>query len=373
MAVQIPRVDGRERLQAAIRGAGPVDAVVFTNGLLHVDFAKTCHGLLRGSERFNVRAVIDTAHAGKDAGEVMDGRRLGVPVYAKLRRFLEETNDPPAYFVIGVAFSGGILPDSCRNEIVAALTNGMHVVNGLHQHLSTDEEFSTLARQYGVDLIDIRRAAVPDKLHFWTGEVEQVPSVIIPVLGTDCAVGKRTTARMIMQALREDGVSAELIYTGQTGWMQGYRHGFLFDATPNDFVSGELERVILECHQDLAPDVILIEGQGALRNPSGPCGSEMLLSTHCTGAILQHDPGRIHFTDHDDASGRVPRAEDEIALINMYGKPVLAVALNESRWKGEQMDLYQAELAAAINLPVVRPLSEGVEELLPVIRALLPD
>ena len=37
------------------------------------------------------------------------------------------------------------------------------------------------------------------------------------------------------------GRRTEVIYTGQTGWLQGFRHGFIFDATLNDFVSGELE------------------------------------------------------------------------------------------------------------------------------------
>ena len=59
-----------------------------------------------------------------------------------------------------------------------------------------------------------------------------------------------------------------MIYTGQTGWMQGYSHGFIFDATPNDFVSGEIERVVLECVDVYKPDLILLDGQSSLRNPS---------------------------------------------------------------------------------------------------------
>ncbi len=82
------------------------DAVVFTNGLLHVDFAKTCHGLLRGSDRFRVLGVVDEVHAGKDAGEVMDGNFLGVPVYPSLADFLCSNEKPPV-LVVGVAFSGG--------------------------------------------------------------------------------------------------------------------------------------------------------------------------------------------------------------------------------------------------------------------------
>ena len=56
-------------------------AIVLTNGFLQTPFAKTCHGLLRGSDRFEVLAVIDNQHTGADAGEVMDGKPLGIPVY----------------------------------------------------------------------------------------------------------------------------------------------------------------------------------------------------------------------------------------------------------------------------------------------------
>ena len=58
-----------------------------------------------------------------------------------------------------------------------------------------------------------------------------------------------------------------MIYTGQTGWLQGGKYGFIFDSTLNDFVSGELEHAILTCYEETNPDVILIEGQSALRNP----------------------------------------------------------------------------------------------------------
>lgn len=371
MAHEQQSYGGLHRLDRAVSNAEPVDAVVFTNGLLHVDFAKTCHGLLRGSDRFKVKAVIDSVHAGKDAGEVMDSRPVGVPVFKKLRRYLESAEDIPKYFVLGVAYSGGVLPESCRNEIVAALCNGMHVVSGLHQFLSDDEEFRTLARQYEVDLIDVRKPRSTAELRFWTGEVENLPSVVIPVLGTDCAVGKRTTCRFLWEACRSAGIHAEMIYTGQTGWMQGVRHGFLFDATPNDFVSGEIERVIMECYADTSPRVILIEGQGALRNPSGPCGSEFLVSANARGVILQHDPARTHFVDHDDVKARVPSVEEEIALIRMYGVDVLAVTLNEQTWRGQRMDSYQEALQSSIDVPVVRPLSEGVDALLHIVRSLL--
>jgi uncharacterized NAD-dependent epimerase/dehydratase family protein len=99
----------------------------------------------------------------------------------------------------------------------------------------------------------------------------------------DCAVGKRTTGTLLLELCRKNGIKAEMIYTGQTGWMQGLKHGFIFDATVNDFISEEIERVIIECDRESSPDLILIEGQSSLRNPSGPCGSDILLSGDVKG------------------------------------------------------------------------------------------
>ena len=335
------------------------DAVVFTNGLLHVDFAKTCHGLLRGSDRFRVLGVVDEVHAGKDAGEVMDGNFLGVPVYPSLADFLCSNEKPPV-LVVGVAFSGGGLPESCRGEITTAIKSGMDVICGLHDLLGDDPEFRSLALKHGVQVTDVRRPRPTKDLRFWTGDVLNLKARVVPVLGTDCAVGKRTTCRFLWEACNAAGIRTEMIYTGQTGWMQGYQHGFIFDATPNDFISGEIERVLLECEAESHPDLILIEGQGSLRNPSGPAGSEFILSGNASGVILQHDPSRPNFVDQEEVGTLVPSPEDEIELIRMFGARTLAVGLNGRGWDEQRMIAYQASLAKSLGIPVVRPLEEGV-------------
>ena len=67
----------------------------------------------------------------------------------------------------------------------------------------------------------------------------------IAVLGTDCAIGKRTTATALTQALNDSGLKAVLIGTGQTGLIQGARYGVALDAVPSQFCSGEMEATIL--------------------------------------------------------------------------------------------------------------------------------
>lgn len=346
-------------------------AIVFTDGMLDSAYAKTCHGLLRGSERFKVVGVIDAKFAGRDAGEVMDGQVLGVPVFDSIASFLEKGSVEAAYGIVGVATHGGYLPDGLRDSIIQAIDKGLSIVNGLHSFLQDDPVLSEQAKAKGVELIDVRKPRPSSELQFWNGSIFKVKAPRIAVLGMDCALGKRTTCRFVMEMCQANGVKAEMIYTGQTGWMQGVSHGFIFDSTLNDFISGELERAIVECDKEEKPALILLEGQSALRNPSGPCGSEFLLSGAAKGVILQHAPGRECYDGTEEMGCRIPVLETEIELIKLYGSEVLAICLNEENQTEEEMQKHQSELSERLGIPVIRPLKEGVDRLLPVIKKYL--
>ncbi|MEK9703802.1 MAG: NAD-dependent epimerase/dehydratase family protein, partial [Deltaproteobacteria bacterium] len=194
----------------------------------------------------------------------------------------------------------------------------------------------------------------------------KAPRVV--VMGTDCALGKRTTARWLRDACQAEGLKTELIYTGQTGWMQSaHDYGFILDATPNDFVSGELESAIVRCDRELAPQLILIEGQSALRNPSGPCGAEFLSSAQAKGVILQHAPGRELYKTTERPWPMADIADD-IKIIQLYGSEVLAVTLNGEGVAEADREGVRAELEQRLGLPVFLPLEQGVSGILPLLR-----
>lgn len=263
-------------------------AAILAHGLLQTPFAKTTHGLVRGPSRYRIIGVVDPEFAGTAVGELLDGKARQVPVFDSLSALIEAVGTRPDVCIVGVATVGGVLPPEIRIALLEAAELGMTLVNGLHQLLSEDDELSERVQRSGGEIIDIRRPKPVHDLRFWSGEILAIDSPRLAVLGTDCAVGKRTTAALLWQGLRQRGCRAELIYTGQTGWLQGLRHGFIFDATPNDFVCGELEGAILACHRETDPDIILLEGQSGLRNPAGPCGAELILAGASQGVILQH-------------------------------------------------------------------------------------
>ena len=339
-------------------------ALVYTGGYFTLVNGKSTHGLLRHSDRFEITGVIDEPHAGMDAGVLLDGVHRNVPVYGTFPDAMEDQEEKPEYLILGIATPGGKMPGEIKEVMYLALKEGMKVVNCLHELFSGDEEAVRLAGRNGGEIIDLRKSKPFDELHFFSGDILSVKAPRIAFLGTDCALGKRTTAVLLIEELASRGVHAELVYTGQTGWLQGFGYGLILDATPNDFVSGELEHEVARCDRETHPDLILIEGQSSLRNPSGPCGSEILLSCMAKGTVLQHAPRRMFYEPLGGFPWPIPPLKDEIKLVEMYGSEVIAVSLYEGGMDRErELSEWKRYYRGELGRPVVAPVSDGADEL----------
>ncbi len=347
------------------------NAIILTGGFLNTGNAKSAHGLIRGTERFNIVGVIDHVSAGRDAGEVLDGKKRNISVYATLSDFVNKSGQKAQYCVIGVATKGGVIPPSLHDLLRDALLHDLSLVNGLHEYVSDIADLNALAAERGLEIIDVRKPKKFRDLHFWTGKILEVKCPKIAVLGTDCALGKRTTTRFLVQAMRNAGYKAEMIYTGQTGWMQGAKYGFVFDSTLNDFISGEMEHAVVSCYRDLNPDIIFIEGQSSLRNPSGPAGAEWIVSANADAVVLQHDPARICYKDMDHYPAKVANPAEEIALIRIYGAETVAITINTGQLEEDNARKIAAEYEAELGIPAVLPLEDGLERLVPVFEKMI--
>src|SRR5215475_16084944 len=168
-------------------------ALILCEGAYQTVNGKTAHGLVRGTNRYRIVGVIDPPTAGRDAGEVLDGVPRGIPVFGSLAEALARVAAKPDFAIVGIATSGGRFTPELKASAREAVQNGLSVVNGLHEFLSDDAEFSQLARRQGARLIDVRKVPPTPELHFWTGEICALATPRIAVLGTDCAIGKRTT------------------------------------------------------------------------------------------------------------------------------------------------------------------------------------
>jgi uncharacterized NAD-dependent epimerase/dehydratase family protein len=336
-------------------------AIVYCEGAFGTTNGKTAHGLVRRTERYELLSVIDSRHSGRDAGEVLDGRSRGIPVVSDLEQ-ARRLSSGATHFVIGLAPDGGRLPASARDAVLDALRHGLHVDSGLHDFLGDDPEIAALAAARQLRVRDVRRPPERSTLHFFSGRIEKIPAPRIAVLGTDSAVGKRTTAWLLVDALRAAGRTAEMIGTGQTAWMQGVRYGVILDSLINDFLSGEIEHQICRCWDELRPDAIILEGQGSLMNPAYPGGYELLAAGRPAAIVLQHAPSRRFYDGFPDYPLH-PLELQIRALELVSGRPVAAIAINHEGLDREQTRRACAEIARSTGRPAVDPLWDGAERL----------
>ncbi len=162
-----------------------------------------------------------------------------------------------------------------------------------------------------------------------------------------------------------------MVYTGQTGWMQGAKYGFVFDSTLNDFISGEMEHAVLTCYQEVRPDIIFIEGQSALRNPSGPAGAEWIVSAAVDGVVLQHNPARKQYKDMEYYPAYIPALKDEISLIKIYGAPTVAITINTANMTTLEARNAASRYQEELGIPAILPLEDGVDSLVPIFEKMI--
>jgi uncharacterized NAD-dependent epimerase/dehydratase family protein len=264
--------------------------------------------------------------------------------------------------VVGLAPDGGRLSEAARDDIKTALTRGLNVDCGLHDFLSDDPELMELATRKGLKIRDIRKPLSRDRYHFFEGKIEQVKCHKIAVLGTDSAVGKRTTAWILEQALNNKNHQAVMVGTGQTAWMQGAKYGIIMDTLINDFVSGEIEHAVWSAWKYSRPEVILIEGQGSLLNPAYPGGFEILAAGRPDAVILQHAPAR---KEYDGFPGYpIQPLNHQIKAIEIVsGKKVLAVTINHEDLPLSEVPKICENITTQTGLPAYDVLLDGADKL----------
>ena len=340
-------------------------AILYCEGAFRTPNGKTAHGLVRRTRRYEVVAVIDSSCAGDDAGQVLDGKPRGIPLVSSVGAALvvaAGAGHPATHFVIGLAPDGGRLEAGHRGAVREALERGLDVDSGLHDFLADDPEFSALAA--------VKRGGAEAEAQP-TAAGSEAPSAAwdrasaalkVAVLGTDSAVGKRTTAWVLVDAIEAAGQSAELVGTGQTAWLQGARYGVVLDALVNDFVAGEIEHAVWSAWHDLRPSVIVVEGQGSLMNPAYPGGFEILAAARPDAIVLQHAPARI---DYDGFPGHPigPLTRQIQALELISERPVLAITVNHEGLAPRDVPAACRRIRAETGLPAWDVLLEGAAPL----------
>jgi uncharacterized NAD-dependent epimerase/dehydratase family protein len=347
-------------------------AIVYCEANFGLLDGKTANGLVRHSEKYKILSVIDSQRAGLDAGDVLDGKPNAIPIFRDLDDALEHAGSLPDYFIFGMAPATGMLSEAERAIVLNAISRGMNIVNGLHEFLNDDPEFVAAREAADVEILDIRMPRAKNDLRLFTGRINDLACPRIAVLGTDCAIGKRTTASVLTRALNERGIKAVMVTTGQTGKIQGSRYGVALDAVPSQFCCGELEATIIEACEGENPDIVIIEGQGALSHPAFCTSAFILRGSVPDAVILQHAPRREHRCDFKDMEMPTPRSE--IDLIEAFADTkVIGLTINHEHML--DMDVSAAIIAyeKELGLPVTDALTRPTSHLTDIVLSAFPE
>jgi uncharacterized NAD-dependent epimerase/dehydratase family protein len=262
--------------------------------------------------------------------------------------------------VIGVAPVGGALNPDWENTLANALDAGLDLVSGMHTPMTDVPKLANAAYRSGQRLVDVRQP--PEGLTVASGRRRTGRRVL--TVGTDCCVGKKTTALALHRGLRRAGIAATFRATGQTGIMISGA-GIPIDAVPADFVAGAAER--------LSPDNDphhwdVIEGQGSLFHPAYAAVTLGLLhGSQPDLLVLCHDPLRRSIDDFPDyplptVTDSIDRYTEAARLTNPDVR-FAGISLNTAHCTPSERRSLMTRTEEETGLPCFDPLEDGVERL----------
>ena len=311
-------------------------------------------------------AVIDPDHAGQRL-DLVTGIARQVPV---VRNLAEALVHGPAVAVIGLAPSGGVLPDAMRADVLAALKAGLSLASGLHTYLNEDPELRA-ALQPGRWIWDLRRE--PAGLGVGQARAATLSCQRILAVGTDMAVGKMSACLAVHEAACRAGVPAAFVGTGQAGILISGR-GVPLDAVRVDFAAGAVEAEVLSAAETLPQKgLVLVEGQGSLCHPGSSATLPLLRGSQPTALMMVH---RARQTTIERLPAiPLPSLEELVAIcesLAAIARPaggsaapkVRALALNTARLNQSEASDLVDELSDRLGLVCRDPIRHGAEELL---------
>lgn len=333
---------------------------LFMEGFLDDPSGKLGHAVLRYSPN-PITCVVDSLHAGKDAQEV-----TAIPRSAPVVGSIEQACDLGAQvLVLGIAPSGGLLPDAWSLPIEVAIARGLSLVNGLHEPLAP--RFPNL--RPGQWVWDIRKE--PPGLGVGRAAARHLPNRRVLFVGTDMAVGKMTAALEVQAAAQRAGVNVGFVATGQVG-IAVSGSGVPLDAIRVDFACSAVEQEVLK-HGDR--DLVLIEGQGSLIHPGstsvvplmrGSCPTHLVLCARGGASTLLRVPEiRI-----PNLRSLIELYEDVACACGTYERPTtVAVSVNTRGLADRDAAAEIERCSLESGIPATDPVRCGAQPLLEAILA----
>ncbi len=258
--------------------------------------------------------------------------------------------------VIGVANSGGFIPETWIPALIDALEAGLDIISGMHTALDDVPMLQAGAARYGRNLLDVRRP--PLNIPIATGRNRSGKRLLTS--GTDCALGKKYTALALARAFKARGVAADFRATGQTGILIS-GSGIPIDAVVGDFAAGAAEMLSPDAEDDHWD---VIEGQGSLFHPAYAGVSLALLhGSQPDVVVICHEAKRERILGHPGYL--VPTIQETIDLTLQLGRRTNrnircgGVSLNTAQLDTDSANQLIDEECQRLGIAVADPIRGG--------------
>ena len=329
---------------------------IYMEGYLHSDYGKMGLGVVRYLQN-PIVGIIDTHHAGSNINQQHPIDR-DIPIYEKLNQVIDKGAE---ILLLGIAPSGGKVPNNWLPLIELALVKGLSIINGLHDSLF--QRFSHKILNPNQWIWDVRIPQFTPEIA--SGQAAKLTNKRLLMIGTDMACGKMTAGLEIYRWAQQNRVDTGFVATGQIGIIL-MGSGIPLDALKVDHACGAVEQMVMN-HQDRS--LIVIEGQGSLLHPASTATLPLMRGACPTHMVLCHRADKT--TLRHPESIKIPPLKEFITLneslasvAGTFGKPkVMGVALNTVKLTEKEAQNQIQYLENELDIPVTDVVRFGAEKL----------
>lgn len=326
---------------------------------LDTDYGKMGFGVMRYMEN-PIVCVIDSNHHGKKVSDACE-----LPFEYPVVSTIDQAAELGAkVLVLGIAPSGGRIPDEWNAPLVRALELNMSLINGLHDNLN-DQFGSRLGE--GQWIWDVRQPTFTPEIA--KARAASLNNKRVLLVGTDMTIGKMTAGLELYKWVREqgtaNGVSTEFLATGQIG-ITVTGKGIPLDAFKVDHACGAVETMVLDSADK---DIVFIEGQGSLLHPGSTATLPLMRGSCPTHLVMCHRAGMTHLRQPETI--KIPPMKEFIQLNEaltsaccaLTKATTLGIALNTSLVDENTANSEIDKLENETGLPVTDVIRYGAEKL----------
>ena len=273
---------------------------IYMEANLDSDYGKMGFGVMRFSQN-EIVCIVDSVFAGKTVSQ-----STNLPFDYPVVSSVDEAADLGAnVLVLGIAPSGGRVPDDWYPPLETAIARGMNLVNGLHDELNKILGDGLKTDQW---IWDVRQPAfIPEIARARAAELNNRRVLFI---GTDMAIGKMTAGLEIYKSIRDNhpNLQTRFLATGQIG-ITVTGKGIPLDAYKVDHACGAVETMVMDAGDS---DIIFIEGQGSLLHPGSSATLSLMRGSCATDLVMCHRVGMTHLRHPDYV--KIPPLKEFIQL-----------------------------------------------------------